>query len=79
MSGKIEEIRGIGVIGLQQIIKPGREFVYTSFCQLSTPQGTMEGKYEMQNLDDEHFEVPIPKFILSATSEMTKVFKSRLH
>src|SRR3990167_11300609 len=58
MSGKIEEIRGIGVIGLQPIIKPGREFVYTSFCQLSTPQGTMEGKFEMQNLDDERFEVP---------------------
>lgn len=79
MSGKIEEIRGAGVIGLQPIIKPGKEFIYTSYCQLTTPQGTMEGRYEMQNLDEEHFEVVIPKFILSGPSDMTKMFKSRLH
>ncbi len=79
MTGKIEEVRGVGVVGLQPIIKPGKEFVYTSYCQLATPQGTMEGLYEMQNLDEEKFQVAIPKFILSAPSEMTKSFKSRLH
>lgn len=79
MTGRIEEVRGVGVIGLQPIIKPGKEFIYTSYCQLATPQGTMEGVYEMQNLDEETFQVPIPKFILSGTSEMTKSFKSRLH
>src|SRR5687768_775248 len=49
MTGKIEEIYGAGVIGLQPLIKPSKPFVYKSFCQLSTPQGTMEGQYEMQN------------------------------
>ncbi len=78
-TGKVEEIHGAGVVGLQPLIKPGRRFVYTSFCQLATPQGTMEGTYEMQNLDEEHFEVPIPKFILSAPSSITRAFRSKLH
>ena len=79
LTGKVEEVRGAGVIGLQPIIKPSKEFVYTSYCQLATPQGTMEGYYEMQNLDEEHFAADIPKFILSAPSAITKAFRSRLH
>src|SRR3990167_4318959 len=78
-TGKVEEVRGAGVVGLQPLIKPGRRFIYTSFCQLSTPQGTMEGIYEMQNLDEQHFDVLVPKFILSAPSSITKAFGSRLH
>ena len=78
-TGKVEEVRGAGVIGLQPVIKPGRRFIYTSFCQLSTPQGTMEGTYEMQNLDEEHFEVAVPKFILSAPSSIAQAFRSKLH
>lgn len=79
MSGRVEEISGAGVIGLQPLIKPGKEFVYTSYCQLTTPQGTMEGHYEMQNLDDKHFDVAIPKFVLSAPSIISKSFRSMLH
>jgi ApaG protein len=79
MSSKVEEIEGPGVIGLQPIIKPGREFIYNSFCQLSTPQGTMEGHYEMQNLDEQHFVVEIPKFILTAPDSLTRAYRSKLH
>lgn len=79
MSGRIEEVRGAGVIGLQPIIKPNKQFVYTSFCQLMTPQGTMEGYYEIQNLEETHFTVEIPKFILSAPSAITQTFRSKLH
>lgn len=79
MSGKVDEIIGAGVVGLQPIIKPGKKFIYTSFCQLNTPQGTMEGYYEIQNLEEEHFKVEIPKFVLSAPTEITKLFRSRLH
>jgi len=79
MTGHIEEVQGLGVIGMQPIIKPGKPFVYTSFCQLQTPQGTMEGHYEMQDLDEKRFKIEIPKFILSAPSEITKTFRSRLH
>lgn len=79
MTGRVEEITGVGVVGLQPIIKPGKEFTYKSYCQLNTPQGTMEGHYDMQNLEDKHFELLIPKFILSAPSRLTKAFRSRLH
>jgi ApaG protein len=79
MTGKIEEIYGAGVIGLQPLIKPKNQFIYTSFCQLSTPQGTMEGHYEMQNLEEEHFNIEIPKFILSAPTAITRTFRSKLH
>lgn len=78
-TGRVEEIRGTGVIGLQPLIKPGRRFNYTSYCQLATPQGTMEGAYEMQNIDELHFDVAVPKFILSAPSSITKAFSSKLH
>lgn len=79
MTGKVEEISGPGVVGLQPIIKPGKRFTYSSFCQLTTPQGTMEGYFEMQNLDEIHFNVTIPKFILSAPTEITKTYRSKLH
>lgn len=79
MTGKVEEIHGTGVIGLQPIIKPNKQFIYVSFCQLNTPQGTMEGHYVLQNLDEQQFSVEIPKFILSAPSSITKSFRSRLH
>lgn len=79
MTGKMEEVRGPGVIGLQPIIKPGKQFAYSSFCQLSTPQGTMEGNYEMQNLAEHHFIVEIPKFHLKAPEKVSAIFRSRLH
>lgn len=79
MTGKVDNVQGLGVIGMQPIIKPNKTFVYTSFCQLTTPQGTMEGQYEMQNLEEQHFEIAIPKFILSAPSNITQSFRSRLH
>src|SRR5579872_3913476 len=79
MTGKIEEIQGVGVVGLQPLIKPAKPFTYVSYCQLTVPQGTMEGYYEMQNLEDEHFVVEIPKFILTAPTSITKGFRSRLH
>jgi ApaG protein len=67
------------VIGLQPLIKPRSRFIYTSFCQLMTPQGTMEGYYEVQDLDEKRFSVEIPKFILSSPSEISATFRSRLH
>jgi ApaG protein len=79
LTGKVEEIRGPGVIGLQPIIKPGKHFVYSSFCQLSTPQGTMEGFYEMQTLDEVRFLAQIPKFVLSSPSSVSSGYRSKLH
>ncbi len=79
MSGRVEEIHGAGVVGLQPLIKPHKHFSYTSYCQLPTPQGTMEGHYELQNLDEQQFNVDIPKFMLSAPATITQSFRSTLH
>lgn len=79
MTGKVEEIHGAGVVGLQPLIKPGREFVYKSFSQLSTPHGVMEGCYEMQNLDEQRFLVEIPKFELATPAEVGQLYRERLH
>ena len=81
MTGHIEEIRGTGVIGLQPVIKPKKKFAYTSFCQLVTPQGTMEGHYEMQTVEGESlFVIAIPKFILtSPITNFAGYHRSRLH
>jgi len=79
MRGQVDEIKGPGVIGLQPIIKPHKSFSYSSFCQLNTPQGSMEGTYEMQNLDDEVFEVLVPKFLLQTPQGKTHPLRSLLH
>jgi ApaG protein len=79
MTGHIEEVRGPGVIGLQPLIKPGKKFVYSSLCQLTTPKGTMEGHYEFQTLEEVTFTVQIPKLILNTPEEVTTAFRSRLH
>lgn len=79
MTGHVEEVRGPGVIGLQPVIKAGKTFSYTSFCQLMTPQGTMEGHYEMVAIETEiRFAVPVPKFILSSPASNT-FYRSKLH
>ena len=79
MADKVEEVQGPGVIGLQPIIKPKKKFSYNSFCQLATPQGTMEGHYEMQTLDEEPFLIEIPRFELIAPKEAQTIFRSKLH
>lgn len=79
MTGHIEEVRGPGVVGLQPIIKPGKKFVYSSLCQLTTPQGTMEGHYEFQTLEEIHFTVQIPKMVLITPEGVSATFRSRLH
>lgn len=45
--GKVDEVRGPGVVGYQPILKPGEDFQYTSGCPLTTPIGTMHGEFNM--------------------------------
>jgi ApaG protein len=76
--GRIDEVKGPGVVGEQPILRPGEFFEYTSACPLQTSYGTMEGKYEMIvfdrdsfDLDEAHrIEVKIGKFALNATSDV---------
>jgi ApaG protein len=64
-NGKIEEVRGPGVVGKQPILKAGESFEYTSGCPLNTPFGLMEGTYQMVAADGEKFDVKIAPFTLS--------------
>jgi ApaG protein len=64
-TGRIEEVKGPGVVGKQPTISPGESFQYTSGCELPTPFGIMEGSYQMLADDGERFDVRIAPFTLS--------------
>jgi ApaG protein len=64
-AGGVEEVKGLGVVGQQPLLKAGESFQYTSGCRLRTPNGTMEGSYFFVAEDGERFEVEIPAFQLS--------------
>ena len=63
-AGEVEEVKGLGVVGQQPLLKPGEAFQYTSGCRLRTPSGSMEGHYFFVAEDGERFEVQIPPFML---------------
>lgn len=67
--GLTEEVRGVGVVGEQPLIKPGERFEYTSGAPLSTPSGMMVGRYGMESAEGELFEVDIPAFSLDSPHE----------
>jgi ApaG protein len=64
-NGKVEEVRGEGVVGEQPRLEPGEAFTYTSGAVLETAVGTMQGSYHMSGDDGTEFDAPIPPFILS--------------
>jgi ApaG protein len=65
-NGKVQEVRGDGVVGHQPELEPGQGFQYTSGAVLETPIGSMRGEYGMVDGDGEAFVAPIPAFTLSA-------------
>ena len=64
-NSRIQEVRGLGVIGQQPLLQPGETFEYTSGCQLDTPVGTMRGSFQMTADDGTQFEAEIAEFTLS--------------
>jgi ApaG protein len=64
-NGKVEEVRGEGVVGEQPRLQPGEQYSYTSGAVLDTQVGTMRGAYVFHADDGTDFEVPIPEFVLS--------------
>ena len=62
---QIQEVRGLGVVGEQPLLKPGESFEYTSGCVIATPVGTMRGSYQMAAEDGTKFDTSIPEFTLS--------------
>jgi ApaG protein len=64
-NGKVLEVKGLGVVGQQPLLKPGESFEYTSGTNLETAVGTMHGTYQMIAEDGQRFDAPIPSFTLS--------------
>jgi ApaG protein len=64
-NNQVQEVRGLGVVGEQPLLRPDESFEYTSGTALATPVGTMRGSYQMVAEDGAQFEAPIPEFTLS--------------
>ncbi len=64
-NGKVQEVRGEGVVGEQPHLQPGQGFRYSSGTVIETPVGAMEGTYFMVADDGQQFDAPIPVFRLA--------------
>jgi ApaG protein len=64
--GRVQEVRGAGVVGEQPTLQPGQSFQYTSGCPLTTASGFMAGAYQMETAAGEAFNVEIPAFSLDS-------------
>jgi len=65
-TGRLQEVRGAGVVGEEPILKSGESFEYTSGVPLQTPSGFMTGTYGMVSAAGEHFDIDIPTFSLDS-------------
>jgi ApaG protein len=63
--GKVQEVKGLGVVGEQPLLAPGESYEYTSGAAIATPVGTMRGTYQMVAEDGTRFDATIPEFTLS--------------
>ena len=70
--GSVQEVRGVGVVGEQPVMKPGDSFQYTSGAALKTHSGLMRGSYEMTTQDGELFSVEIPAFSLDSPAQVNR-------
>lgn len=71
--GRIQEVRGAGVVGEQPNIEPGGSYEYVSGAPLETPSGFMSGSYHMRAAAGEGFDVAIPLFSLDSPYERRQV------
>ncbi len=68
--GRLQEVRGPGVVGEQPVLAPGKSFEYTSGCPLQTPSGFMVGDYEMETGSGERFLARVPAFSLDIPPQL---------
>ena len=71
--GRVQEVRGAGVVGEQPVLNPGESYEYTSGTPLPTPSGIMKGSYQMKNPAGEKFDIEIPAFSLDSPHETRQV------
>ncbi len=70
--GRVQEVRGAGVVGEQPTLRPGESFEYASGTPLPTPSGIMVGSYEMETAQGARFDVAVPAFSLDSPYEDTR-------
>jgi ApaG protein len=71
--GRVQEVRGPGVVGEQPVLKPGDSFEYTSGTPLPTPSGIMVGAYQMETDQGERFDVAVPAFSLDSPHQQVRL------
>jgi ApaG protein len=71
--GRLQEVRGAGVVGEEPVLKPGENFEYTSGVPLPTPSGFMAGTYGMVTASGEEFEIEIPAFSLDTPQKQRTI------
>ncbi len=72
--GRIQEVRGAGVVGEQPMLRPGDSYEYTSGTPLPTPSGIMGGTYQMEESETgERFDVTIPNFSLDSPHQPSRL------
>tara|TARA_R110002072_G_scaffold132608_3_gene272740 strand:- start:1414 stop:1806 length:393 start_codon:yes stop_codon:yes gene_type:complete len=67
--GRVQEVRGAGVVGEQPVLNPGESYEYTSGTPLPTPSGIMKGSYQMSTPSGEKFDIEVPAFSLDCPHE----------
>jgi ApaG protein len=68
--GRVDEVRGLAVVGHQPLLKPGESFEYTSWTRLATPHGTMRGTFFCMTEDARSFDATIGEFGLTLASAL---------
>jgi ApaG protein len=68
--GRVEHVRGPGVVGEQPVLEPGESFEYTSFCPLPTVIGSMHGTYQMVTAGGSAFDAEIAPFSLAVPTAL---------
>ncbi|MFM2056011.1 MAG: hypothetical protein RLY71_396 [Pseudomonadota bacterium] len=68
--GRTEEVRGLGVVGKQPLLQPGEAYEYTSWTELSTPQGSMRGTFFCFTDEVVSFEAVVPEFMLGTARDL---------
>ena len=71
--GRVQEVRGAGVVGEQPVLNPGESFQYTSGTPLGAPSGIMVGSYGMENGSGERFDVDVPAFSLDSPHQPVRI------
>ncbi|MBT5646251.1 Co2+/Mg2+ efflux protein ApaG [bacterium] len=67
--GRVQEVRGAGVVGEQPVLNPGESYEYTSGTPLPTPSGIMKGSYQMSTPSGDKFDIEVPAFSLDCPHE----------